>query len=434
MFECSGRGEAAEAGLDQLDYAGTFVFVGTSMTYPRVNHNRAIILESTILGAYNYDAAGFAPALELLASGKMPLDELIEPVDVLLDGLYDVMQRCARGELPGKVMIRPEVSEPEVIRGGDIVKAEPEYRPRLNHVAITMDPAALDDAGRAEILDFYGDVFGWTEGDNTGERGNPLILYTGEFGQFIFLLPSEGAATGSTVDHFGLQVSTCEEIEDIVARAKKRQASDDRVTRDRHPLAHDPRTRARVHAHQRVHRLRAAAHHRAAEHHPAGHMSDVDDAVLFERDGYVGLITLNRPERLNAINTAMIADLSDVLLRADQDRNVRVIILTGAGRGFCSGLDLQAVADGSMGVGEGGSTSGVADRRAPAVRAAPHRHARDLRAERPRVRVRHGPRAGLRLHHRVGDGDVRLAGEAQPRSREWRHVAAAAADRLAEGV
>ena len=89
-------------------------------------------------------------------------------------------------------------------------------------------------------------------------------------------------------------------------------------------------------------------------------MSAVDDAVLFERDGYVGLITLNRPERLNAINTAMIADLSEVLLRADLDRNVRVIILTGAGRGFCSGLDLQAVSDGSMGVGEGGSTSGVA--------------------------------------------------------------------------
>ena len=107
---------------------------------------------------------------------------------------------------------------------------EETYLPRLNHVAFTMDRALLDDAGRAEILDFYGDVFGWTEGDNSGERGNPLILYTGEFGQFIFLLPSEGAATGSTVDHFGLQVSTCEEIEDIVARAKKRQASDDRVS------------------------------------------------------------------------------------------------------------------------------------------------------------------------------------------------------------
>ena len=115
VFECSGRGEAAEAGLDQLDYAATLVFVGTSMTYPRVNHNRVIILESTIIGAYNYDAAGFAPALELLASGKMPLDELIEPVDVLLDGLYDVMQRCARGEVPGKVMIRPEVSDEKAV-------------------------------------------------------------------------------------------------------------------------------------------------------------------------------------------------------------------------------------------------------------------------------------------------------------------------------
>ena len=107
VFECSGRGEAAEAGLDQLDYAGTFVFVGTSMRYPRVNHNRVIILESTIIGAYNYDAEGFAPALELLASGAMPLDALIEPDDVLLDGLFDVMLRCAAGEVPGKVMIRP---------------------------------------------------------------------------------------------------------------------------------------------------------------------------------------------------------------------------------------------------------------------------------------------------------------------------------------
>ena len=109
------------------------------------------------------------------------------------------------------------------------MSAEPEYRPRLNHVAIAMDPATLDAAGRAEILDFYGDVFGWTEGDNSDERGNPLILYTGEFGQFIFLLPAAGASSTS-LDHFGLQVSTCEELEDIVQRARKRQANDERVS------------------------------------------------------------------------------------------------------------------------------------------------------------------------------------------------------------
>jgi hypothetical protein len=51
--------------------------------------------------------------------------------------------------------------------------SEPTFRPRLNHVAISMAPAVLDERGREEILEFYGDVFGWTEGDNTGESGQP---------------------------------------------------------------------------------------------------------------------------------------------------------------------------------------------------------------------------------------------------------------------
>ena len=53
------------------------MLVGTGHDLPRINHNRVIILENTIIGAYNYDAAGFAPALELLASGSMPLDALV---------------------------------------------------------------------------------------------------------------------------------------------------------------------------------------------------------------------------------------------------------------------------------------------------------------------------------------------------------------------
>lgn len=109
-FECSGHASAAEAALDQLDYAGTLVFVGTGSTPPRINHNRMIVLELTAIGAYNYDAAGFGPALELLASGDLPLDVLIEPDDVLLDGLLEAMHRLAAGELPGKVLVRPEVS------------------------------------------------------------------------------------------------------------------------------------------------------------------------------------------------------------------------------------------------------------------------------------------------------------------------------------
>jgi hypothetical protein len=104
------------------------------------------------------------------------------------------------------------------------------FAPRMNHVAISMDPALLDDHGRAELLDFYGDVFGWTEGDNTGEPGNPLILYTGTFAQFVYLLPGDPYLRAPAMDHFGLQVSTTTELEAIVDRAKARQARDDRVT------------------------------------------------------------------------------------------------------------------------------------------------------------------------------------------------------------
>jgi hypothetical protein len=106
---------------------------------------------------------------------------------------------------------------------------DPETRPRLNHVAMTVDPAILDDRGRAEILDFYGEVFGWTEGDNSGESGNPLILYTGVFAEFIYLLPGDPFLEAPALDHFGLQVSTLTELESIVHRAEARRARDDRV-------------------------------------------------------------------------------------------------------------------------------------------------------------------------------------------------------------
>jgi len=102
-------------------------------------------------------------------------------------------------------------------------------RPTLNHVAISMDPAALDERGRAAVLAFYGEVFGWTEGDNTGEEGNPLILYTGAFGQFVYLLPADPPLTAPPLDHFGLQVETLDDLLAIVERAKARAQHDERV-------------------------------------------------------------------------------------------------------------------------------------------------------------------------------------------------------------
>ena len=64
--------------------------------------------------------------------------------------------------------------------------------------------------------------------------------------------------------------------------------------------------------------------------------------VLYEVTDHVATITLNAPERLNTISGAMLNDLSEQLLRADRDRHVRCIVLTGAGRAFCAGLDLAA--------------------------------------------------------------------------------------------
>jgi hypothetical protein len=102
-------------------------------------------------------------------------------------------------------------------------------RPVLNHVAMTLPTDLLDDAGRAEILDFYGEVFGWTEGDNSMESGNPLILYTGSFGQFVYLLPSDPPLTAPPLDHFGLLLGDLDELNEVVDRAKQRAATDDRV-------------------------------------------------------------------------------------------------------------------------------------------------------------------------------------------------------------
>ena len=70
--------------------------------------------------------------------------------------------------------------------------------------------------------------------------------------------------------------------------------------------------------------------------------SRVDGSVVVEqvRPG-IAKITLNRPERLNAMNYALVSELYDALDELGGDRSCRVIVLTGAGRGFCAGLDLS---------------------------------------------------------------------------------------------
>lgn len=81
--------------------------------------------------------------------------------------------------------------------------------------------------------------------------------------------------------------------------------------------------------------------------------------VLTEDRGHVRWITLNRPERMNAITGAMLEEINDALKAADDDTAVRVVVLTGAGRGFCSGLDLKQAAAGEGIGGEGLASAGA---------------------------------------------------------------------------
>ena len=63
--------------------------------------------------------------------------------------------------------------------------------------------------------------------------------------------------------------------------------------------------------------------------------------VLYSRDGNVGIITLNRPERLNAINGGLLRDFIEQLETAREDKEAISVILAGAGRAFCAGEDLK---------------------------------------------------------------------------------------------
>jgi enoyl-CoA hydratase len=66
--------------------------------------------------------------------------------------------------------------------------------------------------------------------------------------------------------------------------------------------------------------------------------------LLIERDGHVAIVTLNRPERKNALSMEMMARMYDAWVEIDQDPDVRVAVVTGAGGDFCSGMDLKAFA------------------------------------------------------------------------------------------
>lgn len=123
----------------------------------------------------------------------------------------------------------------------------------------------------------------------------------------------------------------------------------------------------------------------------------VESEVLYEASEGIATITLNRPERLNAWTESMGTEYFDALDRAAADGSVRVIIVTGAGRGFCAGADMNML----QGIGAGKRNDGPPETRT-------HTHA--TRIPKPVIAAINGACAGLGLVH-AAMADVRFAAD-----------------------
>ena len=136
-------------------------------------------------------------------------------------------------------------------------------------------------------------------------------------------------------------------------------------------------------------------------------------AIRYEVDGPVAVITLNRPERLNALGGAMIAELRHAMATAERDTSVVGIVLTGAGRGFCAGADMDGLKDlaaaGSDAIlteAEETLTPGGADRDAAYEKSVTF----VMAVRKPVVGAINGPAAGMGLSFAAAC-DVRFAAE-----------------------
>jgi len=110
VLECSGKKAAMELAFHQLRRGGRLVLVGAGMEAPKFDPNRMILNELEVCGSFVYDADGFDVALDMLASGAVAADALIEPGDVPLDHISVALADLADGRVAGKVMITPRLT------------------------------------------------------------------------------------------------------------------------------------------------------------------------------------------------------------------------------------------------------------------------------------------------------------------------------------
>jgi enoyl-CoA hydratase/carnithine racemase len=133
------------------------------------------------------------------------------------------------------------------------------------------------------------------------------------------------------------------------------------------------------------------------------------DEVRYDVVDHVATLTRDAPERMNTISGIMLQQISELLLRADRDPDVRCIVLTGSGRAFCAGLDLQAQMAGpkgglgNLGGGEDQGFTGEFD-----LRSAPPVVLHNI--DTPTICALNGGAAGYGLDLALGC-DIRIAAE-----------------------
>jgi enoyl-CoA hydratase len=141
------------------------------------------------------------------------------------------------------------------------------------------------------------------------------------------------------------------------------------------------------------------------------------NSIIVDRRGQADWVTLNRPDKLNAINREMDQELKSYFASIENDDDVRVIILRGAGRGFCAGLDLQ-------GPREDFSDSAAVLR---SQRVSSQLIAKMSRVPQPIVSLVHGAACGLGFALALVS-DIRLGGESAKMNAAFVHIGVSGCD------
>ena len=128
------------------------------------------------------------------------------------------------------------------------------------------------------------------------------------------------------------------------------------------------------------------------------------EAIEIRNDGAVAWLTLNRPHNLNALSAQMVAELEDFLHRLPRLTETRVVVMKGAGRAFCAGLDLKEQNRGGTGLGASTTDTVESQRRMSDLVVAMRR------APQPFIAAIRGPAAGGGFALALAC-DVRIAGE-----------------------